>query len=450
MQVFKDLISCLPAKLKRWCFCLTDESLALVPSNHPPADSKELDKSILDIHGRILRYVCLGYARAGINRAMQTVPENSLVAVLSTSTLLLPVSHTGTPSTATSTSDAGYVASGGSSEAISEEISRDIFVAYERMKNRTSVRKTVDPSSGSPGDTREEAIDPTENDRQARNGADGALYDQYGHVCHQNITGSRSEGLLVTAMPARLAADRPRAEHSPASPPGSEGYTTPATRLKNVAALPLLVFDTETFKVLGELDERFAFQGGVAEWVSRANMETSEQGGSVSTVDDCGGASLRRRSGSPGICGAKAHLEAPTAPPGPGRDVRHIHQRTWGEIFVRSWAEDGAQPTGFAAQQATADARSPGVDRLGDGVQQGDIEEQAFLRARIEIGESGQSKTSGATKTSEMVILDQWSQMPPARLEALIQADADLFFLPLLLLRPISGETILHAGQQRG
>lgn len=64
-------------------------------------------------------------------------------------------------------------------------------------------------------------------------------------------------------------------EHPSTSAPQLKNRAGPVTRisrLRDIAPMPLLVFDTDTFSALGTLDERFMFGGTVAEWVTRASV----------------------------------------------------------------------------------------------------------------------------------------------------------------------------------
>lgn len=333
-------------------------------------------------------------------------------------------------------------------------------MAYERMKTSAQVHTSLltqnrpSPSSGAP--VRASAtFGHRDNGRHGNTGTYGARYDPYGHDRHTDSIGNRSEGLIVTASPSRLTTyrqrvhddgvtvaspGRDREKHAPsvetremydqgrrseaeARPPPRQ---PPAMRLSNAAPLPLLVFDTETFFAMGELDERFAFQGGIAEWISRAKFD-----------------GYRRPET---MCAATGHGTS-TGSPGLDSTVQHFHESEWGRRFVRSWPDDRGstdddfQSTASRAEQRMPGARCPRLDRHGhgDGPQPDGIWERECLR---ESGDSASSKSRdfGDQGTSTEITIDQWNQVRPEKLEALVQLDADLFFLPQLLSRQSPGE----------
>ncbi len=404
---------------------LNYDKVGQLVSRRPPENKK---------HITIVAAACVGARLAAINRAVEVVPAYSVVAVLSTSARLLPGSN------ADALAGAGSAALGGSNDAGSEDAEGDIFVAYERMRGK-GVAFSSDSAAEEPAIT-----------GGFRDGGRGRG-DQHGRSCHDNSIG-REEGLLVTAMnldgvprssretgvgtsaeadgdrygvdrsadttlpgPARSGAEHP--------PPPEAARQRSATSLSDMAPLPLLVFDTETLLALGELDERFAFQGGIAEWISRAESVSGERaGGTTNTGLRCRQmrASPRRRRDSP-----SKHFPDPGAPGGGGppcsggRTVRHVHSREWGKRLVRSWPEDGAgRSRGSAAERGTPDTPCRGAGCPGTGgLPGGTLEERR--------------RGFGDSREDETIAIDPWSRVSPAELESLVQADADLFFLPLLL-----------------
>eukprot|EP00752_Nemacystus_decipiens_P004611 g4210.t1 len=91
--------------------------------------------------------------------------------------------------------------------------------------------------------------------------------------------------------------------------------------------------------------------------------------------------------------------------------VPHVHDSSWGERFVTPWPASGFQPRCPTPEEH---------ERSNESVRSSGGGEQAFR--------------SKGTPASEGIIFDQWTRLPPAKLEALAQADADLFFLPLVVL----------------
>lgn len=368
--------------------------------------------------------------------------------MLSTSALLLP---------AGSTADA-LEAAPPTNGISSQESASDVFVAFEQ------IRSSWRPPGEETGD-----FLPRDDASRKNSGSDGARYDRYGHARHPNDDGgNESEGLLITVLPSHLTAPGGEDAGSSRQAQGGRGASSgeedgqgrdrhggatedpqppPSTRLGDAAPLPLLVFDTETLSALGELDERFAFQGGVAEWISRATrLSRIDQGGVVSTetgTSCCCNASPRRCRGSPaGEKRSKTGSDDPTGPPcSDGTAVQHVHAREWGKRFVGLWPDESARPLRSPLDEP--DARRSGVDwhSGGDGQRGKIMEKQAFGPGAVaDADEIGQPINSGDPRTTSAgVMVDQWTQLPPAKLEALVQADADLFFLPLLLLQHPSG-----------
>ncbi|CAM9226878.1 unnamed protein product, partial [Pylaiella littoralis] len=395
-----------------------------------------------------------GYSSA-INRAVESIPGSSVVALLSTSALLLPASTNTTSAPAAWNSSGGIFAEDVRNNVRNEGAASDVFVAYERTKSSAALLTSSfplnrsGPPSGSP--VRAPAtFGHCDDGRHGNVGAYEARYDQYGHDLYRGNIGHQSSFLLVTASPSRLATYRQRDDDddvTPSSPGRGRAKNAPpveargeydqgqhheaearppppqslAVRLSYVAPLPLLVFDTETFFAMGELDERFAFQGGIAEWISRAKF------------DGCR---------TPGTMRAATGHGTTTGSSCPDSVVQHLHEREWGRRFVRSWPDERestdevVQSRGPSAEQPVPDARYHRLDRCGgDGSPQEKVGGGARSREGGDRDASGRSRGSGDPGTSKGITVDQWNQLCPEKLEALVQRDADLFFLPLLLSR---------------
>lgn len=412
---------------------------------------------------------------------MKTVPDNSIVAVLSTSAILLPASTADNPVPETSQSNAEKIAGDVSNDPSSEETPCDIFVAYERMKISSSILpaavalNNMNASSGS----HTEAARNFGSWRDVEDGfTDGerAKYDAYGRARQRSNIYNQNAGLLVTASPTRLTTGRQN-DHGDDSTTSSRGVIIDkieatgrrrlstgwarqpaaaqepaAIRLSDLAPLPLLVFDSETFLALGELDERFAFHGGIAEWISRAEWDSGDQGRSIhKTIHGyCCPASSRHCGGAQGSKSAASHRGTSARSSCRPDRILHVHEQAWGRRYFGLWPGDAVacdavtcdavQSRTSTAEQSIPGTHSPSVDLHGGFRQQDQAGEQVFLRKGGDGDRSSQPRDSdGARKTKE-VILDQRNRISPAILETLLQSDADLFFLPLLLLRQSSGE----------
>lgn len=497
-----------------------------------------------------------------INRAMKTIPGNSVVGVLTTSHRLLghpararPVPDTGNPTSSASTVGDGVAAN-------------DVFVAYEVLRSAVSVPKPVTTNVSSvhstPGSSGKSAsaanLDRNCGD-SAVPGELGTRYDEYGHVRGGANRSRQGLGLLVTAAspPFRSAAaaaaaivgvgqhevtspfspnegssaadcdqdglaatvNRAQTESNRAeqegdedqeggeaeaeagaeagteaeaeadgeeassrrstwsppprtSPPAAAPRRLGAATLSDIAPLPLLVFDVETFHALGELDEAFAFQGGVAEWISRAGSPRDD--GHGGDADDSARCTPRRRMErrprAPPTDDGSASWGSPSTV---GGVVLHSHEVEWGERFLGSWPAshhapppevgqstaktaksgrssssivDGTiRPTGPAATPSLMGASDPNVNRA-----RGD--DPSSLGGTVEGGTSGQGCGCGSggcgeqscvsdqpTGETTTIAYNKWSRLPLGEeLEALVQADADLFFLPMLLAESPPGE----------
>lgn len=440
------------------------------------------------------------FVLAAINRAVKTIPGNSVIAVLSTSVLLLDTDTTDTSASSVPKPGLDHLAG-------DEETASDIFVAYERL--RSSAATSTSPvgcdssHSSEAGPTSSVDSDAKVESASRETGS----YDEYGNIrCDINSgSGNPSSGVLVTASSSCLAATRAREnittfeEHeknvaavqplatgdmqddgqrglkdtdsmnprtkqndwvqagaAPSSPPPPQPLPQQASILSSAAPLPLLVFDIETFLALGFLDEGFAFQGGVAEWISRSNSSSDWHGNVGGTTFSCSPASHRWR-GS--IRGSRATTDGGSSSgvSSATGGVRHVHEREWGRRFLSPWPpiheRDTGQPENdviraeksnlhgknddatdrrySTAKPSTPDMRHSSVGRV-DGVPRNRVDEQASLRRD---GIEGFDRSRSSSKvTDREVKLDEWSRLSVESLEKLVQADADLFFLPLLLL----------------
>lgn len=395
---------------------------------------------------------------------MKAVPGSSVVAVLSTAAMLLPASAPGTFAPTISTLGPEYIPNAGNNSAAGGEETSDVFVGYERLKSTSSFLTSssapnqTDSSDGS-RDGASGSLSLLNEDGCINAGVGGEWSNKFGHTHHRSDIGTR-EKLLVTAIPSRRATQSQCAGGSPVSSPldGGSGlpwvegkrehgrdrrgkaqeaekarptsgpssrlaqWQLPAKRLSNAAPLPLLVFDTETFVALGELDEQFAFQGGVAEWINRATFSSRDNSGGTKTD----------------MLGTKRRTKSDASRS--DQTVRHVDKREWGTKYVGSCPEARLQPGGSSIEQSVPIARSPSVDRHINDVPEGGVNEQLFFRQGAGADELFPREDSSNLATSGEVIIDQWNRLPLAKLDALLQADVDLFFLRLLLLPPPSGE----------
>lgn len=409
---------------------------------------------------------------------MKVIPDNSLVAMLSTSDLLLPSSTDYTSSPATLNMDARNVAGGASTNIGGGRTPSDVFVGYERMQYTASF-----PTSSTAGSTpsrslesREEATaihQPLQDNSHGDAVEWQAWYDHYGRV-HRRRSIDEIETLLVTASTSDLDAESTSVdgdttspleqiggEESPSMnrkeeenagdvheeaettareyattgrrPPTAKRRQAPAARLSNAAPFPLLVFDTQTFLALGELDERFAFQGGIADWISRAKLKRSNHGVGIDpdVAGRCCDASPYRHRTTPRKRRAAADRRTVTLSRCSDGSVPHVHDSSWSKNFVRPWPDSD-----FRLRCPTSEED----DRPDGGVRNSEIREQAF-RSQADDDRFGERQGVSNARTSEDIILDQWTRLSLAKLEGMVQADADLFFLPLLmLLSPRSGK----------
>lgn len=355
-------------------------------------------------------------SRSAINRAMATVPGNSIVVLLSTSALLLPRRIAAPSPGGKHGEDADFS---------SMDEPTDIFLAYERLQSNMLVSRPAielareKNSSG----LLENVSRPSIPRGDGKRGAEWVRYDRFGH---QTTIGHKSEGLLVSAFPSRSrmrgrreddvlqrtnegdgdkSVPSVREEEQSVldqrhkSQPAQEEHSTndkslPTTaqrqarivRLSQVAPLPLLVFDSETFWAVGGFDEGFAFQGGVAEWISRTKPGHIVDG---HCFDASSGQVHPTTEDSKSTAGPSA------------RTVQHVHEHEWGSTYVSPWTEEGAR--GYNGHQ---------------------------------------SSCSTLKHQNHESIVDKWTRISSVDLDALVQADADLFFYRLVLSWPSSGERV--------
>ncbi|CAM9370803.1 unnamed protein product, partial [Choristocarpus tenellus] len=155
------------------------------------------------------------------------------------------------------------------------------------------------------------------------------------------------------------------------------------------APLPLLVFDKDTFATLGDIDEGFLLQGGIADWMSRAHhisgrVKCATKGDSN---DSRMGESARWREGKDAAL-----------------DSIHWHSWVWEEQFISAY-----QP----------------VEKWEDVVQNGNRREG--------LGDASfflQDNARGEEERSSVV--DALTTVQPRELSMLAQMDIDLYFLQLL------------------
>lgn len=414
-------------------------------------------------------------AFAAINRALKTIPKNSIVAVLSTSILLLRAT-TSTLATATSKVDAENLAGYGG-DTDSGGAPDNVFVAYERIQSSPGMR----------GDDTAHVWGQNSN---------------HGKVGGKDSSAAKFRGLLVTSSALRVKAER----HNPDDLNGyqhrdgvdaeilveGEGDGSanklPATNrrietarvqetkeaavdpplstlrqqqgtlsLSDVAPIPLLLFDVETFFILGELDEGFTFQGGVAEWMTRAHPRSGGENIADATVPPCSRQRhlIEDRDDPPRLLGAR-------------RIVRHVHEREWDNWFLRSKPPNhNGNSHVSAGSVATAHVRpavptydanisaEPGTFPPGDSsVNQG--AGRVWRGGTEKIESQRQHNTESSTQPNDdnkmleqETKIDRWSSLPSGRLHALVQADVDLFYLPLLLSLPLGEKNaVLSASTQ--
>lgn len=390
-----------------------------------------------------------------------------MVAILSTSALLLPTSSV---DTCTPTTKDEECFDDVDSDAGREGAASDVFVAYERLKSVVSVAIPPTESSrmdcpfGSPVEATGNT--PPNDNRPSPPGAEGRRKNEGDHLRHRSNIDRQRGGLLVSALPPRTTSDRrgDRDDHvsawsqgsaqqeghgqgvaqetetaewipSRSSPPLAPPREAPATRISDTARIPLLVFDTETFLALGDLDERFSFQGGVAEWISRAQP---------SSASDCSYNNAGRHPGALNTVRPATEYGSATASPCTGLAVKHVHERKWGRLFVRTWPGYSAgtasrRTAGSTEEHRMGEAQHRSADTLEDGVQRDKPLEQILRQGK---GGDGfrQLEYSRDPPAPDEVVIDKRNQISPEALEALVQADSDLFFLPLLLEAPSPGE----------
>lgn len=463
---------------------------------------------------------------AAINRALKIIPVNSVVAVLSTSTSLFPTDMVSRPIPASSQPGVEFFPGDGGGFGGSWTAG-DIFVAYERLHSSASACTSEvatgygHASFGPPQNFAGPFGRGDDSTHGGGSGGTGGLYEEYNDVSDRARSSNKLLRILVTASPPGVMAgqrhqpdvtvprdkadtkavssamaedekaggDQRNAEDGAATGqptktrPGAPAAASPLSvlptptptpkmtvRLSDAAPFPLLVFDVETFVALGELDEGFAFQGGIAEWISRATSWSSE--GSDADMDCPSFLNQRQGQGrqSNGKTDDKSYSRRGFAVK---NAVRHVHDREWGRRFVRSWStvynEDGKHFRTDAASDANSDTRAaaeniasedstgaPPISGASDasvvGGQSGMCEDWAGNQKLLRVCDqprSGQPSESAKLPERETKI-DQWGSLPPGRfLEQLVQADADLFFLRLALSKSSTGEETVELAHNR-
>lgn len=304
----------------------------------------------------------------------------------------------------------------------------------------------------------------------------------------EDATPGSFPGLLVLSPVAHSAEGVDAENVGEELSPGSR-----SPRLSERAPVPLLVFDTDTFRALGELDQRFLYQGGVAEWVSRARpWQSDDPTGSVNDVDgrrhDC---AISPTSRGPGfrqsrredIGGVSLTQRVSDCAGIRGGAVVYVHERNWAKRHTRKRRvlrekrerqndddagarDDGDKYTARPSRNTLfhplngdidviAARRTPGEADVGKHNGDGEMESRAgghlhlLLRSEnvSDVGVGYLHGFRGYTDSVQEggVKVDQWNCLPPEDLERLVQADADLFFLPWLMQTQSSG-----SGEQRG
>ncbi|CAM9968750.1 unnamed protein product, partial [Pylaiella littoralis] len=77
---------------------------------------------------------------------------------------------------------------------------------------------------------------------------------------------------------------------------------------------------------------------------------------------------------------------------------------------------------------------------VADGFELDAAMRENVVRFRSDGHGSSRQRCHEGPRTNDEIMIDQWNRLPAAKLEALVQADADYFFLPLLLLQQSPGE----------
>lgn len=202
-------------------------------------------------------------------------------------------------------------------------------------------------------------------------------------------------------------------------PPSSLDLKWPPSRVSKLSPLPLLVFDVQTFWALGELDEQFMFQGGIADWIDRTSPWNTESEES----DTVGGVWDNIAKHRYQCCCQRQAMSQEMADESPVRSAscrvrgaRHIEVKEWGHQYIRHW--NGETQHGVIDQTGGAEKDAEYLGR----------------RARYSPTVHGENEKS-----------DPWTAIPPGgSLENLVKADVDLYFLRWLLLprddRRIIGE----------
>lgn len=486
---------------------------------------------------------------SAINRAVRTIPSNSIVAILSTSYLLESKrSRTGdTPASVDATDDPHPDSSGKKNDTNStidsDLVDRDVFIAYERLRTATStlasphvsLEKDMESPASRTGHFPDnsdgtavgegEGRDSEGNRRstsqqtsarggaglvvfasphsfktadEVKRGCEDSLYDYEGMTRSGDMPIRNGEHKSVSRWEPEAATPEQEKRHEaeteavgnskdtstgsgilsrarPSSEPREDNQAASTSRLRDIAPMPFIVFDTHTFFALGELDERFLFEGGVAEWLTRARLwhtPSSKNNNAGNMCASCPSISTKqsrrrfRETFAPNNKGSTLGISHTFQ--GAGL-ILTIHGRKWASMYLRRWpmswgrgeehqkqrdedSTSGVSATSDVGLSSNIDAphltavendTNNGIPFEVAGVQ-GPQEKMSGDDGRVGIkGEHGygrREENENPSKRREVGnMVDQWNILPPGQLEELVQTDADLFFLPWLLLQAAEG-----------
>lgn len=322
-------------------------------------------------------------------------------------------------------------------------------------------------------------------------GCEGFLYDEEGIArsesartrdgAHKPISNSEAEATtseqeIVRELEAKsIGESKDTSTRSgilsyarPSSERREKNQAAPTSRLRDIAPMPFLMFDTHSFAVQGELDERFLFEGGVAEWLTRVRLWQTPSS-KINSVDfACAGCPSIPKKQSPLRFKGTLVSDSNSSTAGISRidegagSIVGVHGQGWAGIYLRPWPMnwckyeenqnqhdgDGTSET-FAASDVglSSNIDAQYISTVNDTTNNG----IPFEMARVEgpqkesSGDDGRRRRGGNAKPSKPTEigsrLDQWSLLPPGQLEKLVETDADLFFLPWLLLQAAEGTT---------
>lgn len=483
---------------------------------------------------------------AAINRAMKAVKGNTIVAVLSTWALL---GNPGHRDAVIDGREAEHARAGSTGDEDGSNAD-DIFVAYERLHSSasparsgrtgtcssmpwTEAMRTSRLSDDHVGVYKESeyargesdndhvvpnilvTISPTPLAQEARQQEreESFAHGQYGDT-HHTGEGSTETNQGKVSDETRMNNVVPGQEMHPKYALGREGEGAPThcgssrqvpqmpppphrrvARLADIARFPLLVFDTATFFALGELDEGFAFQGGIAEWISRAKpwhgYEGSGVGSDARSSSDTAEADntlyqhRRRHRSIRRMCSTNEDIEAsPEFLSGDDTNtvVQHLTGPEWGAHLVHAWQDlkDGKREDSGSIEESSASSESsesssepcrasmsdidhaqrsenssgmlgiplaqepsPSLPEFGNLRSWGEQEERKGPEGSRRIDGAGVVRRPNGSLHSPQNETGrrQWDSFPPTDLEALVEADADLFFLHLMRTWSSPGET---------